>query len=85
MEIGNGTSKIRNSENSTGERNATGNQAVLLENRLKGNFVSKNVVNLSKRNLNDAEISLLSKGLNFVPACSNIDKAKLKMELEALK
>ena len=79
--IGNGTSKVRNSENIEEERNANGNQALLLENRLKGNFVSKNVVNLSKRNLNDAEISLLSKGLNFVPTCSNIDKAKLKMEL----
>ena len=38
---------------------------------------------MSKWNLNDAEISLLSKGLNFVPTCNNIDKAKLKMELEA--
>ena len=81
--IGNGTSKVRNSENIEEERNANGNQALLLENRLKGNFVSKNVVNLSKRNLNDAEISFLSKGFNFVPTCSNIDKAKLKMELEA--
>ena len=81
--IGNGTSKVRNSENIEEERNANGNKALLLENRLKGNFVSKNVVNLSKRNLNDAEISLLSKGLNFVPTCNNIDKAKLKMELEA--
>ena len=53
------------------------NQAVLLDNRLKGNFVSKNIVNLSKRNLNNAEISLLSKGLNFVPAWNNTDKAKL--------
>ena len=63
LEIGNGTSKVRNSENIDGERNANGNQTVLLQNRLKGNFVSKTVVNLSKRNLNDAEISLLSKGL----------------------
>ena len=54
LEIGNGTSKVRNSENIEGERNANGNQAVLLENRLKGRSVSKNV-NLSKRNLNDAE------------------------------
>ena len=83
VEIGNGTSKLTNSKNIEGEINANGNQAILVENRLKGNFVSKNVVNLSKRNLNDAEISLLSKGLNFVPTCNNIDKAKLKMELEA--
>ena len=46
-------------------------------------FVSKNVFNLFKRNLNNAEISLLSKGFNFVPTCNNIDKAKLKMELDA--
>ena len=44
VEIGNGTSKVRNSENIEGERNANGNQAVPLENRVKGNFVSKNVV-----------------------------------------
>ena len=35
---GNGTSKVRNSEKIEGERNANGNQAVLLENRLKGNI-----------------------------------------------
>ena len=69
LEIGSGTSKVRNSENIEGERNANGNQAVLLGNRLKSHFVSKNVVNLSKQNFNDAEIYLLSKGLNFVPTC----------------
>ena len=83
LEIGNGTSKVRDSENIEGERNPNGNQALLLENRLKDTFVSKNVVNLSKRNLYNAEISLLSKGLYFVPTCNNIYKAKLKMELEA--
>ena len=83
MDIGNGTSKVKNSENIEGKRNANGNQAVLLRNRLKGNFVKKYVVNLSKRNLNDAEISLLLKGIHFVPTCNDIDKAKLKMELEA--
>ena len=82
VETRNGTSKVRNSENIKGERNANGNQAVPLENNF-GNFVSKNVINLSKKNLNNAEISLLSKGLNFVPTCSNIGKAKLKMKLEA--
>ena len=38
---------------------------------------------MSKRNLNDAEIPLLSKRLNFVSACNNIYKTKVKMELEA--
>ena len=64
------------------ERNANGNQPVPLEKRLKGNFVSKNVVNLSKLNLNDADISLLLKGLNFVPTCNNIVQAKFKMEFK---
>ena len=50
MEIGNGTSKVKNSENIEGVRNANSNQAVPLENRLKGNFVSTNV-NLSKWNI----------------------------------
>ena len=54
-----------------------------LNNRLQGNFLSKNVVNLSWRNLTGSEISLLSKGLTFVPTSSTI-KAKLKIELEAL-
>ena len=80
--IRDGTSKVRNSENIEGDRNEDGNQAVPLEFRLKGNFVCKNVDNLSKRNFNDAEISLLLKGLNFVLTCNNIDDIKLKMELE---
>ena len=65
VEIRNGTSKLTNSKNIEGEINANGNQAILVENKLKGNFVSKNVVNLSKRNLNDAEIFLF---------CSNMQQ-----------
>ena len=64
--------------------NVKDNAAKMLNNRLQGNFVSKNVVNLSRRNLMCSEISLLSKRLNFVPTSNTIDKAKLKMELEAL-
>ena len=56
----------------------------MLSNRLQCNFVSKNVVNLSRRNFTGSEIYLLSKGLNFVPTSNTIDKAKLKMELEVL-
>ena len=41
-------------------------------------------MNLPRRNLAGSEISLLSKGLNFVPTSNTVDKAKLKMELEAL-
>ena len=50
--------------------------------RLTGSFVSKNVVNLSQRTLSKSEISLLSKGLKFVPTPSSINKARLKQDLE---
>ena len=59
-----------------------GNEAEMCDGRLKGRFVSKNVINLSKRNLTENEISLLSKGLNFIPTCNKVDIAKLKLELE---
>ena len=38
---------------------------------------------MPKRKLTKAEIALLSKGLRFVPTGNHINKAKLKMELEA--
>ena len=50
--------------------------------RFEDKFVSKNVINLSRRNLSSAEISLLSKGVKFVPNAKKIDQAKLKRELE---
>ena len=49
-------------------------------NRLEGRFVCKNVINLSRRNLSSAEISLLSKRLKFVATANKIDQAKLKRE-----
>ena len=64
--------------------NVKDNAAKMLENRLQGTFVSKNVVNLSRRNITGSEISLLPKGHNFVPTSITTDKTKLKMELEAL-
>ena len=45
LEIRNGTSKVRSNENIEGKINPNGDQAVLLGNRLKGNFVSNNVAN----------------------------------------
>ena len=44
-----------------------------LNGRIKGKFVSENVVNLSKRKLTKAEISLLSKGLKFAPTSNHIN------------
>ena len=63
--------------------NVKDNAAKMLDNRLEGNFVCKNVMNLSRKNLTGSEISLLSKGPNFVLTFNITDKAKLKMELEA--
>ena len=50
--------------------------------RLKGFFVSENVVNLSNRKLSKAEVSLLSKGLKFCPTPNSVDKLVLKEYLE---
>ena len=41
------------------------NKATYKGERLEGKFVSSNVINLSRRNLPEAEISLLSKALKF--------------------
>ena len=46
------------------------NTAFLNKTRLEGKSASKNVINLSKRNLFRSEISQLSKGLKFVPSSS---------------
>ena len=59
-----------------------GNEAEMCDGRLKGKFVSENVINLSKRDLSENEISLLSKGLNFIPTCNKVDVVRLKLELE---
>ena len=59
-----------------------GNEAEMCDGRLKGKFVSENVINLSKRDLSENEISLLSKGLNFIPTCNKVDVARLKLKLE---
>ena len=49
------------------EQEIDDNRAKLKDNRLKGKFVSKNVINLLQRQLMKSEISLLSKRLKFVP------------------
>ena len=58
------------------------NSSKLVNERFKGNFVSKNVVNLSSRQSSKAEISLLTKGLKFVPTPSYVNRSVLKEELE---
>ena len=58
--------------------NEEGNDVFNLNGRIKGKLVSKSVVDLSKQKRTKAEISLLSKGLKFVPTTNHINKAKLK-------
>ena len=53
--------------------------------RLTGTFVSEIVVNLSNRILSKAEVGLLSKGLNFSPTPSDLDRSKLKEDIESFK
>ena len=42
--------------------------------KLKGKFASSNVINISRRNLSESEIFLLSKGLKFVLTANKIDR-----------
>ena len=58
------------------------NIAEVIDGRLKGKFVSPNVINLSTRILSKTEISLLSKGLKFIPTPTTVNKALIKEELE---
>ena len=82
-------SSINDSENSkscetTPSSNVHGNEAEICYGRLQRKFVSKNVIGLSKRNLSENEISLLPKGLNFIPTWNKVDVASLKFELDQL-
>ena len=74
--------KFLEKSNIQGYLNEESNEATILNSRLKSKFVSKNVVNLSKWKLSKPEISLLLRGLKFIPTSNTIDKAKLKTELE---
>ena len=58
------------------------NATSLEGNRYKANFVSPNAINMSKRNLTKGEMSLLSKGLQFVPTPKHFNKALLREEPE---
>ena len=52
--------------------------------RLDGKSVSKNVFNLSHQALTEHEISVLDKGLNFVPTPEKLDRLQIKIDLERL-
>ena len=59
------------------------NACTSTEGRYTGKFVSPNVVNLSSKHLSEAEIKLLSKGLNFVPTPREVNISELKADLES--
>ena len=68
---------------SSSEQDKGGNNiSEVIDGPLKGKFVSPNVINLSTRILSKAEISLLSKGLKFIPIPTSVNKALIKEELE---
>ena len=71
----------REGENESGE-NRSGENVDITTDRLTGKFVSQSVINLSKRELSKDEISLLSKGLKFCPTPRDLDRGKIKTDLE---
>ena len=55
---------------------------MLLDGRYEGKFVSPNVINLSKLHLPKDEIYLSCKGLKRIQTPKEINKARIKEELE---
>ena len=60
------------------------NFGTLVNGRHTGTFVSPNVVSLSRHNLTNNEISLLSKGLKFAPTPRGINRAPIKERTRSL-
>ena len=58
------------------ERKVQLNSGTIRKNRYERKFVSANVINLSNRHLSKDKVSVLSKGLKFVPALKHIKKLK---------
>ena len=71
-----------NSNDHSLEKEVQLNSATICNNRYEGKFVSANIINLSSHHLSKDEVSLLSKGLQFVPTPKHINKAKIKEEIE---
>ena len=78
------SAQVAESISSTSEQDNIGenNIAEVIDGRLKGKFVSSNVINLSTRILSKVEISFLSKGLKVIPTPASVNKALIKEELE---
>ena len=76
--------QIAESINGNSEQGNIGenNIAEAIDRQLKGKFVSPQVINLSTTILSKAEISMLSKGLKFIPTPTSANKPLIKEELE---
>ena len=51
-------------------------------NRLKGYFCSETIFNLSKKVLNEAEIKVLEKGLDYAPSQNKVNEPELCGDFE---
>ena len=78
------SAQVAESISSTSEQDNIGENNIVevIDGRLKGKFVSSNVINLSTRILSKVEISFLSKGLKVIPTPASVNKALIKEELE---
>ena len=63
------------------DANVEVSKAEICDGRLKGKFVSKYTINLSRRNLTE---NLLCKGFNFISTCNKVDVPRLKLEWKQL-
>ena len=81
-----GDSNLSLEESNTGDTEHTEplltNASSMQDDRFVGKFVSKNVVNISSKDLSESEISLLSKGLTFSPTPRDINISEIKDDLE---
>ena len=77
------SNKLKESSNDCSlEKEVQLNSATIRNNRYEGKFVTANVINLSSRHLSKDEVSLLSKGLQFVANPKHINKVKIIEEIE---
>ena len=78
------SAQVAESISSTSEQDNIGENNIVevIDGRLKGKFVSSNVINLSTRILSKVEISFLSKGVKVIPTPASVNKALIKEELE---
>ena len=77
------SNKLNESSNDCSlEKEVELSSATIRNHRYEGKVVSTNVINLSSRHQSKDKVSLLSKGLQFVPTPKHINRTKIKEEIE---